>query len=267
MIAILTLLTTLVVTMLVTKIGSVALKLTGLSVEVAAFQARSAFSGTGFTSTETEMVVNHPVRRRIITWLMIAGNLGIAAVVATSIASFSGTSLSEEQARWAFLERIGALVAGVFVIVLLSRSKFINSLLSRVIEWALVNWTTLDVVDYESLLNLADGFVVDEIKVDSTNWLADRSLAECALSHEGILILAIRRRSGRYIGSPIGSSTIRAGDRLVLYGRTERIKELSSRPQGVSGDRAHRISVRVQQELQTEVTMKDKHENRPTGDQ
>ena len=264
MIAIITLLSTLVITMLITKIGAIALKLTGLSLEVAAFQARSAFSGTGFTSTETEMVVNHPVRRRIITWLMIAGNLGIAAVVATSIASFSGTTWDEASGRIALLQRLGVLAVGVVLIVLLSRSKMINALIGTAIEQALLKWTTLDVVDYESLLNLADGFVVDELTIADENWLASRSLAESALKHEGILVLAIRRKTGRYLGSPIGTSTVQPGDTVVVYGRKERMEELRQRPKGVAGDRAHRIAARIQQELQTQVTQQD--ENSDTKD-
>ena len=40
-----------------------ALKLNGLSAEVATFQAQSAFSGAGFTTSESEAIVSHPLRR------------------------------------------------------------------------------------------------------------------------------------------------------------------------------------------------------------
>ena len=36
-----------------------ALQLTGLSLESTAFQARSAFTGTGFTTLEAEKIVGH----------------------------------------------------------------------------------------------------------------------------------------------------------------------------------------------------------------
>ena len=88
MIAIVSLLFTLTLSILITRVAAIALMMTGLSREVAAFQARSAFTGVGLTTSETETVVNHPVRRRIIMSLMLFGNLGIAAVVATSILSF-----------------------------------------------------------------------------------------------------------------------------------------------------------------------------------
>ena len=47
--------------------------MTGMDRKRAVFQALSAFSGTGFTTKEAEFVVNHPVRRRVIIWLMILG--------------------------------------------------------------------------------------------------------------------------------------------------------------------------------------------------
>lgn len=60
------------------------LSLTGLSREAAQFQARSAF-----TTSESEAVVNHPVRRRIAMLLMLAGGAGIITTLATVLLSFS----------------------------------------------------------------------------------------------------------------------------------------------------------------------------------
>lgn len=62
MTAVVSLLVVLTVSLLVTRIATVALTATGLSRETARFQARSAFSGSGFTTSESEAVVRHPVR-------------------------------------------------------------------------------------------------------------------------------------------------------------------------------------------------------------
>ena len=48
--------------MLVTRVAARALTLTELSSEAARFQARSAFTGVGFTTSEAEGIVSHPVR-------------------------------------------------------------------------------------------------------------------------------------------------------------------------------------------------------------
>ena len=84
---ILSLVATLIVSLLVTRIGAVAFQLTGLAQEVARFQARSAFTGVGFTTSEAEKIVNHPVRRKIAGLLMLAGNVGIALVIASMISA------------------------------------------------------------------------------------------------------------------------------------------------------------------------------------
>ena len=51
---------------LVTKVAAIALMHTGLSTEIAKFQARSAYTGSGYTSQESEKLMNHPVRRKIV---------------------------------------------------------------------------------------------------------------------------------------------------------------------------------------------------------
>ncbi|HUW03445.1 MAG TPA: hypothetical protein VMW08_13900, partial [Acidimicrobiales bacterium] len=79
MLALILVFVTVIFSLLVTRVATVMLTLTGMSRESARFQARSAFSGTGFTTTESESVVNHPVRRRIILSLILLGNAGIVS--------------------------------------------------------------------------------------------------------------------------------------------------------------------------------------------
>lgn len=88
MFAVISLLVVLTLSLLITRIATVALTHTGLSRDSARFQARSAFTGVGFTTTESEKVVNHPVRRRILMMLMLLGNAGIVTVVASFMLTF-----------------------------------------------------------------------------------------------------------------------------------------------------------------------------------
>ena len=66
MIAIISLLVILTFSILIIRIASIAPAHTDLSKQAARFQARSAFTGVGFTTNKSEKVVNHPVRRRIL---------------------------------------------------------------------------------------------------------------------------------------------------------------------------------------------------------
>lgn len=81
MVAIAAVLTIVTISVLVTRVAATALETTGVSAELAHFQARSAFTGVGFTTSEAEAVVDHPVRRRIMLVLMLTGNAGLVSVV------------------------------------------------------------------------------------------------------------------------------------------------------------------------------------------
>ena len=70
MTAVLILLLILLVALLINRIATAALMSTGMSRQYAKFQARSAFTGVGFTTSEAEEVVSHPVRRRIVMILI-----------------------------------------------------------------------------------------------------------------------------------------------------------------------------------------------------
>lgn len=241
---IVTLLVTVTISLLTTRVGAIALRLTGLSPEIARFQARSAFTGVGFTTGESETLVNHPVRRRILMLLMFWGNIGVAAVIATTIASFA----IDPGGQW--LQNIGIFLLGIAILWVVFTSRFVDEWISRWVEYALVTWTNVDVCDYTSLLHLHSGFVVVEIQVRGEDWIEGKNLFEANLSSEGVLILGLTRKSGTYVGSPNGQTEIQAGDTLTVYGPSDRLEELDIRKQGAQGDRAHRIAVQLQQDVE-----------------
>jgi len=99
MVALFSLLVLVTVSLLITHIATIALTLTGLSQEVVRFQARSAFTGVGFTTNESEKVVEHPVRRRIIMVLMLLGNVGVITVMSSLILTFVTSVGPQDWAR------------------------------------------------------------------------------------------------------------------------------------------------------------------------
>lgn len=210
--------------LLVIRIGSVALRMTGLAPEVASFQAASAFSGAGFTTQEAETVVSTPERRAIVKALIRLGSVGLVSVIASLVLSF--TNADSENAR-----NLAFIVGGATVIVLLARSRLLNRALTPVIERVLSRVTDLDVKDYLHLLGLEREYSVAEVDVRQARWLANTTPAELNLASEGVLLLGIRR-GDTYVGAPAGDTEIKPGDTLVLYGKSHRLRELSGRGEG-----------------------------------
>ncbi|MEJ2361229.1 MAG: TrkA C-terminal domain-containing protein [Gammaproteobacteria bacterium] len=251
MLAIFSLLLVLSLSLLVTRIATIALTYTGMSRESARFQARSAFTGTGFTTSESENIVTHPVRRRIILLLMenivthpvrrriilllmLFGNAGIAAVLTSLILTFVG----EETGTMLTLKLV-LVISGVVTLWALASSHWVDRQLSRIIERMLSRYTRLEIRDYASLLHLAGEYKVSELHVDPQSWLTNQTLARLKLSDEGLLILGIERMNGEFIGTPRGETRLEEGDNVIIYGRDSTVAELSQRQPGIHGDVEH----------------------------
>ena len=108
------------VSLLAIRAGSTALMMTGLSWDTASFQSYSAFFGVGFTTREAEMVVNHPVRRRIIRDLILAGNIGVTSAAATLIAT-----MVQNSSGFRPLLIVGGLVIGLELLLYLTRVSWV----------------------------------------------------------------------------------------------------------------------------------------------
>ncbi|MDH3226248.1 MAG: TrkA C-terminal domain-containing protein [Thermoleophilia bacterium] len=240
MIALLTFFLLVVASLLATRLATVALTLTGMSQQVARFQARSALSGAGFTTSESEVVVNHPVRRRIIMFLMLIGSAGLVTAVATLSISFVGQDSSTSASRLLLL-----LLLGCLLLLILARNAAVDGAVSHFFGWLLTRYTDLELRDYAGLLHLAEGHSVLELHVDEGAWLCSRTLGELQLPEEGLAVLGIDRATRKYIGAPRADTEIRPGDTLICYGVHDALVELSSRKPGSQGDLMHQQAVRA----------------------
>lgn len=243
MTAIFSLLTVLTLSFLITRFGTAALALTGVSYELARLQAVSAFTGVGFTTSESERIVSHPARRRILIVLMILGNAGIVTAVSTLILSFIG---ADERSQW--LYRGTLLLAGLSLLWTIATSNRIEHWMLQRLQSILRRFTDLEAIDFVELLDLSGSYSVRTLKVDPDDWVEGKRLDEVKLFQEGITVLGVHRADGDYLGIPRGETTIEADDQLVLYGREERIEELDQRRRGPSGDEAHSRAVSDQQQ-------------------
>jgi len=262
LIEVFSLLVVLVMSLIITRVATVALSLTGMTQESARFQARSALTGAGFTTNESERVVSHPVRRRIILALMLIGNTGLvlgASLMVMLLAGGQGPWLQ----RW---EQIALLVGGLAALYVTAQSRWLERLMARGIERVLARHTDWARRDYASLLRLGGDYRVVEMTVQEGDWMAGQALARLDLPDEGVLVLGVTRRDGGYVGAPRGETVLEAGDLVMLYGRAPVLAELDERRADVGGHLAHAEQVaaaRESRETETSESGQD-GEGRPT---
>lgn len=242
MIAVLTLVIVVLLSLVITRLATVALTLTGMSSEAARFQARSALTGAGFTTTESEAVVNHPVRRRIVLFLMLLGSAGLVTVLATLIFTFTQASDQGEG-----LQRLGMVVVALVVVWLFARSRWFDRLITPGLARLFGRAMHLELGDYHGLLHLADGYTVREMVIGDDHWMADRTLGELELRQEGLLVLGLQC-GGQFLGAPTAPVMIKPGDVCVLYGSHDALDAIDGRARSIDGDAAHNESVRRHRE-------------------
>jgi len=230
--------------LLITRIATIALTATGMPRPSARFQARSALTGVGFTTTESEAVVAHPARRRIIMALMLVGSVGLATSIAGILGGMVGGADTGDR-----LTRAVVLIGGLGCIYWISMSKRVDRRLSSVIGRGLARFTDLDVRDYAALLHVSGEYEVKEMLAVPDAWMTGRTLGDLRLRDEGILVLGIVRADGSYLGVPTKKTRIEPGDTVILYGRDGRFAELTGRRRGASGDHAHHEAVARQREV------------------
>ncbi len=232
-IALLLLLITL--SMLLVRIGTIALQKTGLSQEVAGFQAQSAFMGVGFTTSEAEKVVAHPVRRRILRILMLLGFGAALSTLGTVVVTFAEKNTGEMGTELT----AAVLLSGVLVLWGCARLRPLARLLDGLITRGLERMAHLEVIDFEEMLHLDKGYTVATLPLQGNCWLEDKNLKEMALGDEGILILNVERKSGVIIGTPSPTTRLSEGDRIMVYGLAPDVTRLRLREAGEAGDQDH----------------------------
>lgn len=236
---IITVLVVILLSMVVTRVATIALTLTGMSQQAARFQARSALTGAGFTTSESETIVNHPVRRRIVGTLMLFGSAGIVTVLASVMLTFASSASRDGNTTLTLV----AVVAGAVGLLLIMKVRPVDRAVSRLIRLLLRRYTDLDVRDYAALLDVHGGYAVSELRVDEPDWIAHHSLEELRLNDEGVIVLGVQRVDGTYVGVPDRTTRIRPGDVLIIYGHGDRIAELDVRESGEVGENDHRRAV------------------------
>ncbi|MGA7759189.1 MAG: hypothetical protein WBL31_15115 [Ilumatobacteraceae bacterium] len=213
MYAVATFLVVAVITVAFTKLATGALIATGVPPEAAAFQARSAFSGAGFTTTEAENVVNQPVRRRIIGTTMLVGSLGTPTLVVTVLLGIVAPGPGSTTMR------VLVTVSGLFLVAMALTNKPVTRWLVRVGQRYVRRHLVPALSERrENLLMLSDEFAIQSVRLEASVEEA-RSLRGMAHALPGLTVLGVRR-DGEFFGEPPVDIDLLVGDELILYGRT-----------------------------------------------
>ena len=224
----------LVVSFIVVRIGAIAFQLTGLEWSLAEFQALSCFTGTGFTTRESELIVGNPQRRRIASVLIVFGHAGLVTMIAT-FANTLRTNIGIPDFTLPFLHTVipswllpwinlSIMIIAVYTVYkIFTNAKVANSLTNAI----RVNMTKRDIikpVTFSELAIATGGYGVSRIEICKNSPLLDKTLLESDLRRHDITVLAIERE-GIAMPNPAAKTRILFGDKLICFGKLGNIRK------------------------------------------
>ncbi len=207
--------------LLILWVGSMALEATGLERRKARFQALSALTGTGFTTREAESIVNHPRRRRIASWLIFLGSVGIVAFIMVMIlylrAGFKAPTISH----------VGIIIISLVILALIIWTGVINKLSNVVVSWFNRGHPVPGLVT-EEILHEAGNYGVARILTKEEMREVDITINDIKSGERELIILAIER-GGEVLSLPKDEEVVQAGDCLLCYGKIADISNINNK--------------------------------------
>ena len=179
----------------------------------ARLQALSAMSGTGFTTRESEAVVNHPKRRKIVAWLIFIGNAGIIAFIMFMILYLRAGLQAPSRLH------IGIILGCILFFVLVM--KFVDKPTGAIVKLISRRRAVRHLLT-EELLHQAGEYGVVRVGVSEKAKVTGFALKQAGFSERGIMILAIERGHD-VLPFPEFEETVLAGDYLLCYGKVAEI--------------------------------------------
>ena len=228
---------TVVVVVVMVRIGAIAFELTGMPWEQAKFQALSCFTLTGFTTREALQVTRHPQRKKIAAMMMILGYAGSISLIATFV-NFLRPIFEAHQkyyhipftALWMpdFLFQTGKLA--ILVIMLLLICKFFSKSrlwenLSNSIREQIRKANLIKNVTFEDMAIGDKGFGIMRIAVNDKDEFSGKTIAESGFKKTtGAQILTIERKT-KVIPNPEPDEMLLTGDVIYCFGYRENLKK------------------------------------------
>jgi len=223
-----------IISFIVVRIGAIAFELTGLEGSLAKFQALSCFTGTGFTTKESELVAGNIQRRKIASTLMILGHAGLVTLIATFANSLRPATIMPKFTipllraiipssllPWINLAIITFAIYAIYKIF--THVKFATRL-TDFLKAHMVKKEVVKHVSFEELLIATGGYGASSIEISKDSPVLNKVIFESKLKEHDITVLVVER-DGQTIPNPSSHTKILLGDKLICFGKLKNIRK------------------------------------------
>jgi hypothetical protein len=204
--------------MTVIEIFVIFFRLTGLKKEVSRFQVISMMTGTGFTTVESELILGHPIRRKLATFLILFGAFSLAVII-SSISQFLSEGLRTKE--------ILAGAAAVIIVLGVLKLGGTQRVLSRVFNRKMKQQMELADLPIRDVFLKNKEDILLNLHIYADSQLVNHSLSEAVKGHDDLelVVLFIQRGEVR-IRKNVYDTTLHEGDQILIYGMKKVISQM-----------------------------------------
>lgn len=204
----------LAIILVVIEINVILFKMTGLEHQVARFQVISMLTGTGFTTGESELIIEHPVRRTLGAFLILFGAFSLAVII-----SAISTLLSDNF----FSYNIAYVAGGLFIVLFILKAPLIQRKLSDKLQKEMVHHYKISDLPVRDVILTSDDDEICELSIERDSDFIGKSFDELLDDNDDIMVLFIKRGEIKIRRERL-TTEIQAGDEAVLYGDSTSIE-------------------------------------------
>lgn len=206
-----------VVVTAVIEIHVILFRLTGLKLEISRFQVISMMTGTGFTTGESELILGHPIRRKLAIFLILFGAFSLAVII-SSISNFLSDDLG--------VKEILFLALGIIFVLVILKLTFIQKILSNLFNKDMKKNIELgDLPIREVFLTDKKDYILN-LHIYKESCLFHNTINQVIKEHDQLdIVILFIKRGDLKIKKNIYHTKIHEGDQIYLFGDRGVIKE------------------------------------------
>lgn len=208
--------------LIVLEVFTVLFRLTGLREDKARFQTVSCMTNSGFTTKESELILNSVPRRYLARSMMIFGYLFAVTGVSLLVNIFIRSS--GDQISW---RTIGYSVTFLVIIAILTRSRWVIQKFDRIVEKVVRHRSKGEFCNNVRVLEMFHDQLIAEVLITCLpREIAGKTLLEMNFRHRYKIDVLLIRRGKNILEHIKSSEQLYQGDKILVYGTKENILEL-----------------------------------------
>lgn len=208
--------------LVIVEIFTVLFRLTGLREDKARFQAISLMTNSGYTSKESELIMNSSIRKNLATMMMLFGYIFAVSGVSLLVNLF--IRAGEAQFNW--LTLLYSLLF-LLIIIAITRSKWLIRHFDRLVEYLAQRKDDGLFCNNIRILEMIHNKLIAEIMITRLpSEIAGKNLEETNFSSTYMLNVLLIKRGSQIIDHVTPRDELKKGDRVLIYGSKKHIIEL-----------------------------------------